>query len=130
MNDTLLMKDFLIQNFHFAANSIEVMTDDLSQSHANYPSRKNILDKIGWLRRDLDEKSSIFFYFSGHGAQAKTSQKDELDNVDETILPADWETEVWISDNELNRYLVQEIPKGARMNVLFDCCHSYGFLFF
>lgn len=46
---------------------------------------------------------------------------DEPDARDEMICPCEGE---YIRDDELYEILVKPFPKGAKLRVIFDCCHS------
>lgn len=61
---------------------------------------------------------------SGHGGQQRATEGDEEDGYDETIYPLDHKTAGIIVDNDMNRILVQPLPRGCRLTAIFDCCHS------
>lgn len=61
---------------------------------------------------------------SGHGGQQRATEGDEEDGNDETIYPLDHKTAGIIVDNDMNRILVQPLPRGCRLTAIFDCCHS------
>ena len=48
----------------------------------------------------------------------------EDDGLNETILPADWETAGMIVDDDLHDMLVRGLPEGSRFTCIFDSCHS------
>merc|ERR1711957_957629 len=58
------------------------------------------------------------------GGQQRDLTGDELDGEDETLIPCDFETAGQITDDELYEELVQVLPNGCRLWVVFDCCHS------
>lgn len=63
----------------------------------------------------------LFFHFSGHGTQVPTDDvADEQDGLDEAIVPTDMNL---ILDDDL-RVITRKIPRGARLTMLSDCCHS------
>lgn len=64
---------------------------------------------------------SLFFHYSGHGTQVPTDGDDhEADGLDEAIVPVDMNL---IVDDDL-RLIFCQLPVGARMTMLADCCHS------
>ncbi|KAG1679245.1 hypothetical protein FOA52_009274 [Chlamydomonas sp. UWO 241] len=87
-------------------------------------TRRNITTAIQWLMCDLRPGTCLFFHFSGHGSQQRATGGDELDGMDETILPSDFKSAGQILDNELNACLVAPLPPGVVMHVVIDACHS------
>jgi metacaspase-1 len=63
----------------------------------------------------------LYLHYSGHGISKYDASKDELDGHDELIFTADLKE---ISDEELNRYLVDSLPPDTKLFTVFDCCHS------
>lgn len=64
---------------------------------------------------------ALFFHYSGHGTQVPTDHDDpEVDGLDEAIVPVDMNL---IVDDDL-RLIFCQLPIGARMTMLADCCHS------
>lgn len=62
----------------------------------------------------------LAFHYSGHGTQVEDTNGDESDHKDEAIYLLD----DIISDDDLNKILVQHLPDGVKLRCLFDCCHS------
>ncbi|KAG8691264.1 cytochrome c oxidase subunit 1 [Ceratobasidium sp. 394] len=59
--------------------------------------------------------------------QVKDKNGDEKDGYDEGIIPCDWSTQCNVDiiiDDDLRKFLVEPLPKGANLTALFDCCHS------
>ena len=54
----------------------------------------------------------------------KTRSYTEADGYDETILPMDFKTSGQIIDDEINSYIVNPLPTGARLHAIVDACHS------
>lgn len=50
---------------------------------------------------------------SGHGGQARATQGDERDGLNETILPLDYKRAGQIEDDEINRLLVNRALRGS-----------------
>ncbi len=77
-----------------------------------------------------------FFHFSGHGQQVVDKNGDEQDGFDEALVPYDspqrfqagiYEGERLISDDELNRWLLQlrqKLGNKGQVLVVLDACHS------
>ncbi|KAI8854066.1 peptidase C14, caspase domain-containing protein [Chytridium lagenaria] len=96
--------------------------DTIRVNPKKMPNKKNILAAISWLRKDAIAGDKFYFHFSGHGNQQDST--DSYENLDETLVPMDYESAGQIVDNELNERLVFGLPKGVRMTCVFDCCHS------
>lgn len=73
---------------------------------------------------DVSSGDAIFFHFSGHGGQSPDAAGVEEDGMNETILPVDVKKAGMITDDEINRILVQTLPQGVRVTALMDSCHS------
>ena len=63
---------------------------------------------------------ALFFHFSGHGTQIPTDDPQETDGMDEAIVPTGMNV---ILDDDL-RVIVCNLPLGAHLTMLADCCHS------
>lgn len=74
--------------------------------------------------QDVTSGSSLFLSFSGHGTQVRDEDGDEADGYDEAICPRDYATAGLLVDDDLNRLLVQPLPRGARLHAVIDACHS------
>jgi len=67
----------------------------------------------------------LFFHYSGHGAQQADHSGREDDGMNETIVPADYQSGGGqIVDDELFRTLVAPLPSGCKLTALMDCCHA------
>lgn len=101
-----------------------VMLLDTQPDPVFWPTRCNILARAHALASGARDGDSLFFGFSGHGAQVPDPSGDELDGNNEVLLPCDHEHVGFIVDDELNNVLVNPLPAGARMHALIDACHS------
>ncbi|KAK7685492.1 hypothetical protein QCA50_011356 [Cerrena zonata] len=120
--DVAMFKTFLIERFGFNHNNIVVMTDDENTPEHLQPTRANIEREMGQLRRNARPGSSLVFLYSGHGDQVPTEVSEiEPDGLDEAIVPIDGNL---LIDNNIHRLLVEGFPLGAKLTMLFDCCHS------
>eukprot|EP00397_Hematodinium_sp_SG-2012_P045090 GEMP01050525.1.p1 GENE.GEMP01050525.1~~GEMP01050525.1.p1 ORF type:complete len:430 (+),score=104.42 GEMP01050525.1:263-1552(+) len=121
INDTKSLQDLLMQTYGFERHSIRVLTDDTRQC---LPTRRNIMEACRWLVEDACPGDVFFFSFSGHGAQKEDPNGYEEDGMNETILPLDFQSSGMITDDELNKYLVQPLPSGSKLTCVMDACHS------
>ncbi|KAI8866006.1 hypothetical protein GQ42DRAFT_165770 [Ramicandelaber brevisporus] len=124
-NDVANMKEYITENWGFTEENTLVLTDEQDPGSELFPTRANILAAMQWLIEGAEPNSSLWLSFSGHGLQEQDQAGgDEADGQDEAIAPVDYETAGTIVDDEMNRILVQQLPQGARLTVIFDCCHS------
>ncbi|RHZ72705.1 hypothetical protein Glove_241g10 [Diversispora epigaea] len=122
INDVQRIKKFLIEH-GFNESDMIILTDD-QRDRNKIPTRENITKYIKELVSDPQKNDSYFFHFSGHGGQLADKNEDEEDGYDETILPLDWQKAGQIIDDELHHLLVDPLPEGVRLTVVFDSCHS------
>lgn len=102
------------------------LSDDIAG--AIWPSRKNIIDALAWLVRDLREGDTVYVHYSGHGGLTVDVSGDEETGRDSCIYPVAESGAVecieCITDDELSRLLVSRVPRGATCYCVWDCCHS------
>ena len=100
-----------------------MMTDDQADP-TRIPTRANMLQGFRWLTMDMRPGDSLVFHYSGHGGQTRDYSGEELDGMNETLMPLDWKTAGEIVDDDLNRLLVNPLPQGVKLHAVMDCCHS------
>merc|ERR1712217_978457 len=83
-----------------------------------------ILASLRWLTTGAAAGDELFFHYSGHGGQQADKNGDEASGKDDTLIPCDFQTAGQIIDDELYEHVVEPLPKGVRMWVMLDCCHS------
>jgi len=121
INDSDTFISLLTEEFKYSVTDIRQLRDDHPQ---RMPSRKNIAAAMQWLVNGAKEGDHLFFHYSGHGSQQNDRDGDEMDGHDETLVPCDYQHHGMLSDDELRRVLVSNLPKGVRLTVILDCCHS------
>lgn len=122
INDVKHVEKFLLtQGFQKSEMKILIETDSNPENH---PTRKNIINAIGWLIKDNNSKSRLFMHYSGHGGSVRDVSGDERDGRDETICPLDYAKNGQIIDDDLRGLLVDPLVKGSQLTAIFDCCHS------
>ena len=120
VNDIRLMRELLIGKFGMLSENIMVLENEQATHQA-------ILDAI---RNHLIAKTNkgdvVVLHFSGHGSQMKDISGDEVDQLDETLVPHDSRTPgvFDISDDEINGLLMQLTQKTKNVTFIFDSCHS------
>jgi metacaspase-1 len=128
-NDIPIIKDALIL-LGFHKNDILILKDEKATKY-------NIVHTLqGSFLKSLKPGDIAYFHFSGHGQQVQDFNGDELDGLDESILPYDameqniagvYEGECHLIDDELHKFFsdirLKLGPKGHFL-VTMDACHS------
>mmetsp|Transcript_94718 Transcript_94718/g.173573 ORF Transcript_94718/g.173573 Transcript_94718/m.173573 type:complete len:724 (+) Transcript_94718:44-2215(+) len=121
INDSDTIVGLLKETFGYQDSQIRKLRDDCSDA---MPTRANMLEAFRWLTEGAQPGDHMFLHFSGHGGQMEDRKGDELDGKDETLIPCDFQQSGQITDDELFARLVATLPKGCRLIVVLDCCHS------
>ncbi|CAD2220625.1 Caspase domain containing protein, putative [Angomonas deanei] len=111
------------QQTGFPVDEMVILVDDDDfPNFTDYPTRWNIIRYMAWLVKGAQEGDVLFMHYSGHGTQTKSN--DRYEEYDQVICPMDYSTAGCILDNDIFNILGRNLPKGVRLTVLFDCCHS------
>ena len=86
------------------------------------PTKINIIESLKTLIKDCKSGDTLFFYYSGHGSQIKDTGGDEVDKLDEVLVPLDYLNVGVISDDEL--FNIIKLKNGVKFYGFTDCCHS------
>ncbi|KPI86194.1 putative metacaspase 5 [Leptomonas seymouri] len=122
VNDVHAMIDTLRQ-IDFPITESSVLVDDEHVANVTaLPTRENIIKYISWLVKDAQSGDTLFFHYSGHGAQTKALERDE--EFDHCIIPLDYETEGSLLADDLFKMLVEPLSEGVRLTCVLDCCYS------
>ena len=122
VNDALLMKDILLNQFKFEETEI-------TELHNKAATRDGILAGMEQLVERAEKDDIIVFHYSGHGSQRESASLEEGTGMDSTILPHDCGSDdPWpntgIADYEINEWLERLSQKTSYITLTFDCCHS------
>lgn len=120
INDVVQTKHFLQDAFGYPEDNITILRDD-NYDGAIKPTKTNILSHLSQLVNNSDSCEEIWIHFSGHGAQTKDDDGDELDGKDEIIIPCDYKKQGVIRDDTLFDILSKS---NCRTYIVMDCCHS------
>jgi hypothetical protein len=101
-------------------NSFIVMTDTSSIK----PTRSNILAGFRALLQGAVSGDELWFHFSGHGVLTNDTSRDEESGKDSCICPIDVAHTGFISDDIIRSNLAALVPKGVRLYMVLDACHS------
>lgn len=134
IRDVHNIKDALINKFGYKDYNITLMSDD--QNGDMKPTRKNMIDQMKKAVGSLGAGDSLFIHYSGHGTQVPAVSNLEDLNPDskmaDALCPCDFGdyhgVSGFIPDYDLKVFLVNKIPKGAKLRVFTDACHSGSML--
>jgi len=130
INDVENVQELVTGQFGFSkdAEHMRVLVDapNPGMRSDGMPTRANIEAGMKWLIAGAQSGDSLFFHYSGHGAFAKDvrPETDEADGQDETLVPCDYKESGMIVDDDIFDMMVAPLPKGVRLTVITDCCHS------
>lgn len=121
INDVMNMKNILINKFGFLDKDIIILTEESVLK----PTAKNIITQLTKivLKASSFPSSQLWIHYSGHGASIKDRNSDETDGFDEVIVPLDFNTNGFITDDKLHNIL-KYLPIRTKCICFFDCCHS------
>jgi hypothetical protein len=106
--------------FDYASSDIIMLRDDIANP-ATSPTRANILNYLNRIVSQSANLSEIWFHYSGHGSQVKDLNGDEIDKLDEIIVPIDYSKNGFITDDEIFNIIKNS---KCRTILLFDSCNS------
>ena len=118
VNDVMNIRDILKTFYGYSNKEIRVLTDRRA-------TKENILFRLKKLVSLSKSGDTLFVHYSGHGAQIRDRNNDELsDGMDELICPHDMDWDgTFITDDDLNK-IFRILNKGVHLEVVMDCCHS------
>jgi hypothetical protein len=118
----LLTLGYKQENIVFMADNVELK-----------PTRVNIIKALKDSVAATKAGDQLFVHYSGHGLSLPCDDHDEDLNADtpgedDAICPVDFDKFAgdtgFITDDELNDILVNNLALGAKLRCFFDCCHS------
>lgn len=101
-------------------NSFIVLTDYTAQK----PTRANILSAFAVLLKGAVAGDELWFHYSGHGNLVRDTSGDEESRQDSCICPLDFARSGVITDDLIRNNLALLVPKGVRLYIILDACHS------
>jgi metacaspase-1 len=117
VNDVTAMRALLTRTYGFAPENIRLLTDRQATQQA-------ILEQLEWLIGSARPGDQLVWHYAGHGSQVRDTHGDELDDyLDEIICPYDLDWDHPLTD-DLIAERFRQIPVGALLNFIADCCHS------
>lgn len=117
LNDVDQLYQLLTSQFGFPAENVRMLRDAEATT-------KGITEGLAWLAEDGGDPSAVrIFHYSGHGTLAPDRNGDEPDGRDECIVPYDYQTAGFMTDDTLAE-LYDRFPTASNLTLLMDCCHS------
>lgn len=117
VNDSFLVNRTLQEVYGFP-------TKDIHMVHNQRATTSKMKNKIEWLLDGAKSGDTLLFHYSGHGTQIPERVGDEIDGLDECIVPYDFDFDApGLTDNDF-RELFGNLPAGVKLMVILDCCHS------
>ncbi|WCJ28600.1 metacaspase 4 [Euphorbia peplus] len=123
VNDVRRMYKCLIDQFGFEKDDINVLID--TDDSYTQPTGKNIRKALANLLRSAEPGDFLFVHYSGHGTRlpAETGEDDDT-GYDECVVPCDMNL---ITDDDFREF-VDKVPRGCRLTIVSDSCHSGGLI--
>jgi hypothetical protein len=123
VGDIINMRNMLIDAYGYLPGNIILLHDDVNNKiKANgLPTCDNIIGYLAYFAAKSSKISQFWFHYSGHGAQIKDKNGDELDKLDDVIVPLDYQRRGFIVDDDILT-IVKQIKCDTML--LFDSCHS------
>jgi metacaspase-1 len=123
-NDVRAMGRYLTRTVGVPADATAVVTDENVQTIQGtmLDGMIDLLYKLS-IASWKENLTSVFFHYSGHGTQMKDTNGDEIDGMDEVIVPCDYSVKGCITDDRIKSILLTFNPK-TRIYCVMDCCHS------
>ncbi|KAK3042675.1 hypothetical protein RJ639_000927 [Escallonia herrerae] len=116
INDVRRMHRCLVDRYGFSEDDITLLIDT-DPSYTD-PTGHNVRAALSDLIRSAQPGDSLFVHYSGHGTRlpAETGEDDDT-GYDECI-----------KYHDDFRELVDQVPKGCRITIVSDSCHSGGLI--
>lgn len=114
-----LLKD----QYNIKPENIILMTDH-ARGTKLCPTLRNIKNQLTNFVSLVNQSKFGYFHYSGHGSSVKDQSGDELDHMDEALVPIDYNRSGFLIDDDIYSLLVKPLDKDAKLVVTTDCCHS------
>ncbi|MET0903524.1 MAG: caspase family protein [Acidimicrobiales bacterium] len=115
VNDARAWSSVLRKQYDFASADVRVLLDKAA-------THRKVIDGLKALLAGARSGDVLVFTNSSHGTYLADRGSDEADRYDEAMCPYDCKTSL-LTDDQL-RNLFADIPRGVRLTVISDSCHS------
>ncbi len=117
INDVQQVRGLLKQYYGFKDNDIKLLIDGDATA-------AGIQAGLGWLAEGGADSDAVrIFHYSGHGSYVADTNGDEPDGRDECLVPFDYESVGFLTDDTL-KILYDRFPEGGNLTLMMDSCHS------
>jgi len=118
INDIINIKNMLIDAYDYTNSNIIMLRDDKPNL---LPTRANIINNLTNVINESANYEELWIHYSGHGSQYIDDNFDEIDGKDELIVPCDFQTEGFITDD-----VIFNIIKNSKCKtiIVMDSCNS------
>ena len=119
--DVEALRDVLIERAGFLPGNVRVLLDEQATHSAIDSNFRSLAAQCG--AEDL-----LLFFFAGHGSQLPDQDGDEIDGMDETLIPFDSMTRKGepndIRDDVVHEWIAAANQFTPHVVMMFDCCSS------
>ena len=118
INDIINIKNMLIDAYDYTTSNIIMLRDDKPNL---LPTHNNIINNLTKVINESANYQEIWIHYSGHGSQIVDYDNDEIDRKDEVIVPSDFQTKGFITDD-----IIFNIIKNSKCRtiIVMDSCNS------
>ena len=117
INDVRQMKGLLKQFYGFQDDGIKLLLDGDATA-------AGIKAGLAWLAEGGADADAVrIFHYSGHGTYVADKNGDEPDGRDECLVPFDYKSAGFITDDVL-KTLYDRFPVSGNLTLVMDSCHS------
>ena len=125
INDGVHIINFLKNRLKFKDTEIRFINDRYNTQIK--PTKDNIVNQLKKVANEINatkEPVELFIHYSGHGTQVQDVNNDEINIYDEVIVPVDFMSNGFISDDTMFSILNSITNTKCRLMAIFDCCNS------
>jgi hypothetical protein len=117
INDVRQMTGLLKQFYGFQDDGIKLLVDGDATA-------AGIRAGLAWLAEGGADADAVrIFHYSGHGTYVADKNGDEPDGRDECLVPFDYKSAGFITDDAL-KTLYDRFPVSGNLTLVMDSCHS------
>lgn len=120
IGDIINMSNVLVSEYGYLRENIVQLRDDTSTPSLQ-PTYLNILLNLTKIVNESENLSEIWIHYSGHGSQIIDRTGEETDNLDEVIVPVDYQRSGFITDDTIFN-IIKNVK--CKTILIFDSCHS------
>lgn len=119
--------NLLTRRYNVDPKNIDVLSDGKVSRTRAPPTLLNIKNALQSLlqKSRSPSVSHLILYYSGHGLQVRDNSGDEADKKDEAIVPVDYKTSGFLTDDYIYEHFWKNLkPHIKQVTAIFDCCNS------